>query len=188
MNSIILFLIIALIAPIKARYGEKRNEKAERQNLEAVRLMTEKMNRGEWRAAADFFAENARNHGEKVGREGVRAVLEDIFTTFPDWRMEILESVASGDLVSVRYQVSGTHRGVGKIPVNGGMLVGVPATGKRFAVEHIHIFKFADGKIVDHYATRDDLGMMQQLGLLPLAIAAGEAIVLSSAQHPPFRF
>lgn len=171
MNSVVILLILALIAPIKAQYGQKKTEKTEKENLETMRRMTEKMNRGEWRAASDYFAENTQNHGEKVGREGVRAVLEDIFTTFPDWRMEILESVASGDLVSVRYQVSGTHRGVGKIPVNGGLLVGVPATGKRFEVKHIHLFKFADGKIIDHYATRDDLGMMQQLGLLPLSIA-----------------
>jgi hypothetical protein len=41
---------------------------------------------------------------------------------------------------------------VGIIPVNGGMLVGVPPT---------------------HNATRDDLGMMKQLGLPP-AIARPE--------------
>jgi hypothetical protein len=34
-------------------------------------------------------------------------------------------------------------------------------------VQHIHWYKLLDGKIVDHYATRDDIGMMQQLGLLP---------------------
>lgn len=172
MKRAVLFLMLAVAAPVAAQYAQKRNEKTEKQNLEAVRRMTEKMNRGEWRLAADDFAEDTQNHGEKVGREGVRAVLEDIFTTFPDFRMETLESFAAGDWVSVRYQVTGTHRGVGKIPVNGGMLVGVAPTGKRFSVEHIHMFKFRDGKVIDHYATRDDLGMMQQLGLVPLAIAA----------------
>jgi len=171
MKRAVLLLILAIAAPVAAQYGGKRNEKAEKQNLEAVRRMTEKMNRGDWRAAADDFAEDTQNHGEKVGREGVRAVLEDIFTTFPDWRMEILEIFAAGDTVSVRYEVTGTHRGVGKIPVNGGMLVGVAPTGKRFAVQHIHFFKLRNAVVIDHHATRDDLGMMQQLGLLPRALA-----------------
>ena len=40
--------------------------------------------------------------------------------------------VAEGDAVVVRVRLSGTHEGVGKRPINGGKLVGVPPTGKRF--------------------------------------------------------
>jgi predicted ester cyclase len=53
------------------------------------------------------------------------------------------------------------------MPVNGGLLVGVEPTGRHFEVQHIHMLRIGGGKIVDHYANRDDLGMMQQLGLLP---------------------
>jgi predicted ester cyclase len=52
------------------------------------------------------------------------------------------------------------------------MLVGVPPTGKRFEVSHIHWYTLRDGKIVEHYANRDDLGMMRQLELLPVTTAA----------------
>jgi predicted ester cyclase len=45
--------------------------------------------------------------------------------------------------------------------------VGAQPTGKRFEVQHIHWYKVRDGKITDHYANRDDLGMTQQLGFLP---------------------
>ena len=94
-------------------------------------------------------------------------VLNDIFTTFPDWHVEVVEMVAKEDSVVMRCKVGGTHRGVGKIPVNGGMLVGVTPTGKHFETDHIHWLKFRDGKIADHYATRDDISMMRQLGLIP---------------------
>lgn len=67
----------------------------------------------------------------------------------------------------VRYKVTATHNGVGTLPGMGSMLVGVPATHKRFEVEHIHWYKLRNGKIVDHYSVRNDLGMMKQLGLLP---------------------
>ena len=93
-------------------------------------------------------------------------IVEDIYTTFPDWRQELIDIVAEGDTVVVRSRVCGTHRGVGKLPVNGGLLVGVPPTEKSFIVEHIHWYVMRDGQVVDHYATRDDLGMMRQLGLV----------------------
>ena len=94
----------------------------------------------------------------------------DIFTTFPDWHMEIIDIVASGDDVIVRAKVTGTHRGVGKMPLNG-MPVGAAATGKRFEVSHMHWSTLHGGQIVEHYANRDDLGMLRQLGLLSLAAA-----------------
>jgi len=90
-----------------------------------------------------------------------------IWRTFPDCHFEILDIIGAGDSVVVRYKVTATHNGVGTLPVMGSMLVGVPATHKRFEVEHIHWYKLRDGKIVDHYAVRNDLLMMKQLGLLP---------------------
>lgn len=51
--------------------------------------------------------------------------------------MVIVELLAEEDSVAIRCRVRGTHRGVGELPVNGGMLVGVEPTGKRFEVEHI---------------------------------------------------
>ena len=81
--------------------------------------------------------------------------------------MEIVEMVADGDSVVVRCRVSGTHRGVAARAVKGGPLVGVQPTGKRFEVQHIDWYKVHDGTITDHATSRDDLGMTEQLGLLP---------------------
>jgi predicted ester cyclase len=136
-------------------------------NIAVIRAEHDRLNRGDWQAATEEFAQDTRNFGKPVGQVGVRNVLEDIYRTFPDWRMEIVDIAATGDSVIVRCKVSGTHRGVGKIPVNGGLLVGVAPTQKHFEVQHIHWYILHGGKIVDHYATRDDIGMMQQLGLLP---------------------
>lgn len=69
-----------------------------------------------------------------------------------------------GDNVIVRCRVSGTHRGIGRLPLNGGKLVGVEPSGKSFEVQHIHWHKIRDGQFVDHYAGRDDLKMLSQLG------------------------
>jgi predicted ester cyclase len=86
--------------------------------------------------------------------------------------MEIVDMVAEADSVVVRCKVSGTHRGAAKLAMNGG-LIGVEPSGRHFEVQHIRWYKVRNGKIVEHYANRDDLGMMQQLGLLPRQLPAG---------------
>jgi predicted ester cyclase len=74
--------------------------------------------------------------------------------------------VAEGEWVVVRCTYSGTHRGTSRFPVDGGMLVRVQPTGRTFEVQHIHMYRVLDGKIAEHFANRDDVGMMRQLGLL----------------------
>lgn len=141
--------------------GEAAN--TDESNRALVRGHFEKLNAGDWRAAAEDYAEDAANHGRPVGREGLLRVLEDIYTTFPDWKMKIEELAVDGDNVIARCRVSGTHLGIGRLGVNGGKLVGVEPSGKHFEVRHIHWYKVRNGRIVDHHAVRDDLGMMSQL-------------------------
>jgi steroid delta-isomerase-like uncharacterized protein len=139
------------------------------ENAGIIRRHHAVMNTGDVVAATQFYAEDTRNHGILVGRIGLLRVLTDIYRTFPDWRMDIQNLAAIDDDVVVRMVVTGTHKGVGKIPVNGGLLVGVPPTGKSFKVQHIHWYTLNQGLIVEHRANRDDVGMMQQLDLLPAA-------------------
>ena len=114
------------------------------------------MNRGEWRQAAEYFAEDVQHHrgnwqnGTEAivrGKKVLTDNLEDIFRTFPDWKMEIVEVAAEGDSVIVRCRVSGTHRGVATRAVNGGLLVGVQPTGKHFQVQHIHGTRLATARL-----------------------------------------
>jgi steroid delta-isomerase-like uncharacterized protein len=136
-------------------------------NRKLVQQYWDAFNQGDMAAAAEFFAEDTHNHGRPVGRAGLLAVMKDIQETFPDIRFTPLQSMVEGEWVAVRGTFSGTHRGVGRLPVNGGMLVGVPPTGRHFEVQHIHLLQLRGGKIIEHFANRDDLGMMKQLGLLP---------------------
>ena len=114
----------------------------------------------------EYFADEANNHGFKVTKAQIREVLTDIVNTFPDLTMEPLEVVAEGDWVVARYWFTGTHKGMAIHPyVHYGLLVGVQPTNKMMRVQHIHMFRFENGKIVEHQATRDDVAMVQQLGL-----------------------
>jgi predicted ester cyclase len=80
--------------------------------------------------------------------------------------LEPLDIVAEGEWVVARCYFIGTHKGVGRHPfVHEGLLAGVPATGKSVKVQHIHMFRLKDGLVIEHWANRDDINMMRQLGL-----------------------
>lgn len=140
-------------------------------NKEVIRKYQERINAGDSNAAAAYISDTMKNFGRIVGPNGIRHVLNDVLTTFPDWRAETLEIVAIGDAVILRQKVTGTHLGIGKIFVNGGLLLGVQPTNKRFEVTHMHWYTLREGKIIGHYGNRDDLSMMQQLGLIPMSLA-----------------
>lgn len=139
----------------------------EENNIRAIRRQHELIEAGRLDDAAAQFSEIGRNHGRVVPRRFILAILEDNRTTFPDWSMPIESIVASGAEVVVRCRFRGTHAGVGRLPVNGGLLIDVPPTGRSIDIQHIHWYVLEDGMIVEHWANRDDIGMMQQLGLLP---------------------
>jgi steroid delta-isomerase-like uncharacterized protein len=139
----------------------------EEANRKTMERWVAAFNRGDVDAIVDACAEDALNFGRRVGRDGLRAVVTDIFTRFPDAKLAIHEWLADGDWVVFRATYSGTHRGVGRLPVDGGMLIGVPPTGRSFEVLHLHMFRLLDGLIKEHWGARDDVGMMRQLGLIP---------------------
>jgi predicted ester cyclase len=66
--------------------------------------------------------------------------------------------IAEGDKVATRKTFHGTHRGE---------FMGISPTGQRVSIELIDIVRIADGKVVEHWSMGDNLGMMQQLGVVP---------------------
>jgi predicted ester cyclase len=63
--------------------------------------------------------------------------------------------------------MTGTHRGQPTVrEAFSGMLNDVAPTGKSVKVLQFHSFCLRDGKITAHAAVRDDMGMVQQLGLV----------------------
>jgi predicted ester cyclase len=131
------------------------------------RLYEEGINRQDAAAAAAFYGADAKNHTRTVGREGMQKVFEALFSVFPDFTYRIDEATADGDRVVCKVWMTGTHRGKPTFSeVFSGMLTNVEPTGKRVEVLHFHSFRVRDGKIAEHAAVRDDLGMLIQLGVI----------------------
>lgn len=67
--------------------------------------------------------------------------------------------VAEGDGLAARYTVRATHRDE---------FMGVPVTGKRVTFEGITILRLEGGKCAKRWQSADMLGLMQQLGAVPV--------------------
>jgi steroid delta-isomerase-like uncharacterized protein len=129
-----------------------------------MQLYEEIFNKGDLDLANKLIAPNAINHdpqlppGVPIGPQGLKAAVTMLRSAFPDDHHTIEDLVAEGDKVVVRLTHNGTHQGT---------FLGLPPTGKHITNTSIHIFRFADGKLVEAWANRDDLGLMQQLGAIP---------------------
>ena len=136
-------------------------------NKTCVRRHIEELwNNGQFDRIDDFFAKDFINFGRQY--QDVRATMKHIVsvwrTAFPDLRFTVDSMVAEGDVVMCEASFQGTHLGeFQRIPPLEGPL---PPTGKACRVKQIHRFRLKEGKIVEHFAVRDDLGMFQQLGHL----------------------
>jgi steroid delta-isomerase-like uncharacterized protein len=91
------------------------------------------------------------------GIEGVKQLVTLVRTSMPDLQLTIQDMIAEGDRVVSRYAGSGTDLGG---------YMGQPPTGKRITMSAIQVFRIQDGKIVESWAQRDDVGILRQLGII----------------------
>ena len=99
-------------------------------------------------------------------REGVKQVTAMFRQASPDSYFTVEDMVAEGDKVATRKTFHGTHQGT---------FMGIPPTGQQVSIGLIDVVRVADGKVVEHWSMGDNLGMMQQLGVIPQPGDAEEA-------------
>jgi predicted ester cyclase len=136
-------------------------------NKATIRRLVEAHNRQDASAAAACFAPSATNHGRLAGPGGMENVYNNLYATFPDYHWDIQTIFGEGDWIALHVIQTGTHLGTPELPVLGGLISNVPPTGKRVSVSNVHLYQMQNGLIRKHSAVRDDVGMMQQMGLLP---------------------
>jgi steroid delta-isomerase-like uncharacterized protein len=106
----------------------------------------------------DYIDHNAAP-GLATGIAGFIQGVELFRNAFPDLKIKVDDMIADGDKVVTRWTATGTHNGE---------LMGIPPTGSAVKVTGISIDRCAQGKVVEHWDVFDQLGMMQQLGVVPL--------------------
>jgi predicted SnoaL-like aldol condensation-catalyzing enzyme len=93
-----------------------------------------------------------------VGPEGVLQLGDLLLGAFSAVELDVQDSVAEGDKVLLRLRFRGVHSG----PFGD-----YAATGKRFDVAVLDLFRMENGKIAEQWPAIDNIGLQQQIGLLP---------------------
>lgn len=135
------------------------------ENKALVRRFYAEIDAGNIDAMDELVAENYVDHnpapfpGLPTGRDGLKKAFEIFWNATPG-RHEIEDQIAEGDKVVTRLTAYGRHEGDLPGPL--------PATGVDIRETGVAIHRIADGKLAEHWSDRNDLALMQQLGVITL--------------------
>jgi predicted ester cyclase len=103
---------------------------------------------------SDEFVNHEAPDGTPPGLGGITMYMHLLNEAFSDQQWDIHDVIAEDDKVVMRCTHTGLHTGD---------FFGLPATGRRFAYNQMHIVRVVNGKGVEHWAVRDDASLMRQL-------------------------
>jgi uncharacterized protein (TIGR02246 family) len=116
-------------------------------------------------AMANLYAEDAvlSGPGEIIrGRKAIQEHMESMFKAFPDFKIEFLTVIPSGNHIAFEQIVRGTNTGAIISPEGE-----IPPTGKKVEFKAVWIGRIsASGLIEEDRSYYDTLDFMRQLGLM----------------------
>lgn len=136
--------------------------------MKIVRLLFEEPWKGNMDVIDEYLAPGYIGHDPSEpepirGAQGFRGQVEKYLAAFPDTRFTIDDQFADGDLVATRWTARGTHEGE---------IAGISPTGKEVTVTGLTFTRFEGGKVIEDWITWDTLGMLVQLGAVPVPARA----------------
>jgi steroid delta-isomerase-like uncharacterized protein len=138
---------------------------SEQNKILVRRAVEEVWNRGNYAVvdevtAGDIVVHSSMPGDELHGPEGIKQFYATLRAAFPDIHFTIEDQIAERDRVVTRWSARATHTGE---------YWGMPPTGKQYVVTGIDIDRIADGKVVECWPIADQLSLLQQLGVVPVA-------------------
>lgn len=131
----------------------------ERSARDIVDEMYRRQREGDESVLDDLVDEDMVNHAAgPQGREGLREILRIVEGDLGAVAVEQHHLVGDGDLVAQHVTLHGTHR-ASTMP----LLADVPVSNRQVSWTFIHLWRVANGKIVEHWACRDDMGLLDQV-------------------------
>ena len=103
------------------------------------------------------FKDQQMPEGYPGGADGLKKFFSDLFTAYPDLKVEVRYIKSWNDTIMSHIRMTGT---------NSGPFMGMPATNKKIDIEGVDFIKIKDGKATDHWGYQEESKMMMQLGLM----------------------
>ncbi len=107
--------------------------------------------------SSDHFAYNAFGEAPN-GPQGLKWLIAMFRTAFPDLRCTVEDEISAGNQFAVHWTLRGTHKG---------SFLGNPPTGRSVLVHGIIFARAENGRMVEDWTLIDQMGVLQQLGLVP---------------------
>jgi steroid delta-isomerase-like uncharacterized protein len=131
-------------------------------NEELSRRFTELFSTGDEARAEEILSPDVVFHGtggdgELRGVDALKGFVAGYRRAFPDANSTVEDQIAEGDKVVTRWRARGTHSGP---------LGPIAATEREFEMDGVTIERIAGGRIAEVWVARDELGLLQQLGVL----------------------
>jgi len=132
---------------------------SDRNPKDVVEELLQRSEAGDDTVLDELVAEDMVNHAAgPQGRAGLRLILSIIDADLGPVVAEQHHLIGEGDLVVQHLTLRGTHRG-STMP----LLAGTPVSGRPTTWTFIHIWRVAEGMIVEHWACRDDMALLAQV-------------------------
>ena len=136
-------------------------------NIATVRRMIEQVyNKRHIDLIEEFFTEDVILHVIGIPSsselEALRKYISQGLNAFPDFKLTFEDEIAAGDKVAARWTMTGTQKGE---------LSGIPATDKQVTESGMSFYRLTNAKIAEIWFLADNLGLMQQLGVIPQGAA-----------------
>lgn len=132
-------------------------------NKETALNLSRAIMNGEWEFADTLLADDFQYIGDgkpAINKQQYLYFMKELLcTAMTKMEMKFLRVVAQGEMVAVDYTNEMT---------NSGPFFGIPATNKRVTGTGQFMRKVVDGKVVAEWQTTNNIGLMQQLGVIPL--------------------
>lgn len=154
-----------------AFYRASKREADMNSDIDRLNRAIASWNAGDLDGYLTLYGDDIRLHGytpQPMNKAEVAGFYRQIWDALPEKgkpnpRLEVLDIFASGDKVTCRFVMSGTHTGT---------FMGVPKSDADYVLPGITILKFADGRVVERWSNADMLGLMMQIGAIPAPQAA----------------
>jgi len=131
-------------------------------NAAVIRELMHALETGDTANVGKYFADTWVNHDPSLppmqGLEGARQLI-NLWSALSNRKVTIEDTVSEGDRVAMRFSLSGAHTGT---------FMGLAPTGKTIHATATGIFRVVDGKATDNWVNFDALGLLQQLGAVPM--------------------
>jgi steroid delta-isomerase-like uncharacterized protein len=133
-------------------------------NAEFMKRFVEFINSASEKLAHELVSPDAIFHvpgrpEPMVGPAGYLMIIGMMRAGFPDIQWTLEEQISEGERVAARFTMRGTHRG---------QFMGVPPTEKTISVQALNIYHLTNGQIIKEYGSPDMLGLLAQIGALPV--------------------